>query len=250
MDLPSPSIAIVGASFAGLTLANYLSHSEWNCHVFEAKDEPIQIVGTIRLPSAIQILEELGIGIMSGLIQKNTSLVDRQSFLQTLKGRIKVEYGFRIERIESANNDDNDNDNVTTKKWLRDTKGRRCGPFDCIIITTGLALDSVSTQLILNSDAVIGDARWQYDTWFWDFGRTRVDRGGNIALEDAKELAHSILLVSDLLQKQILPNGICDRIPSKFQPKSCLRRWHTSKTIFVTVLVAVVAQILSTLQKL
>ena len=37
--------------------------------------------------------------------------------------------------------------------------------------------------------AIIGDARWQYEVGFWDFGQRRRKRGGDIAMVDAMELA-------------------------------------------------------------
>jgi hypothetical protein len=233
---PTYSIAIVGAGFAGLTLANYLSDSK--CEVLEAKDEPIPIVGTIRLHSAVRVLQEWGL-FRPGLTTPNdSSVVHRQSFLQTLRVHAKIVYGFRIKRIDQQDHG---------KRFLIDTRDRRRGPFDCIVMANGLSFDAVSTQLILDCDAVLGDARWQYDTWFWDFGRTRVERGGDIALEDARELAHAILSSG---QQQITSSELRGRIPCKFRPKSHLRRWHTSKLIFMAVVATVVARFLSTLNKI
>jgi thioredoxin reductase len=53
-------VAIVGAGFAGLTLANYLSTHRWPCvESLDAKSEPIPIIGTIRLPHAKKVVEEV-----------------------------------------------------------------------------------------------------------------------------------------------------------------------------------------------
>ena len=230
------SIAIVGAGFAGLTLANYLSNSQ--CIVFEAKDQPIPIVGSIRLPSVFRISHELGL-LIPGLMRRyDGSLVDRQAFLMALRAHATIEYGYTVERIKQT---------AQGRRWLVDTRGRRHGPFDAIIVANGLSFDSGSTQLILDCDAVVGDARWQYDVWFWDFGRTRVDRGGNIALEDAKELAQAILSYN--MERQITPNELRERIPFKFRPKSYLRRWHTSRYLFTAFVVVLIARLLSTLKK-
>ena len=232
------AIAIVGAGFAGLTLANYLSDIQ--CIVFEAKDQPVPIVGTIRLPSVFRISQELGLLIpgLKRLYDISSQLVDRQAFLKALRAHATIEYGFTVERIKQ---------DAQGRRWLMNSRGRRHGPFDAIIVANGLSFDAVSTQLILDCDAVVGDARWQYDMWFWDFGRTRVDRGGNIALEDARELAQAIL--SCIIQKQKTPNELHEGIPFKFRPKSDLRRWHASKCLFTAFVAVLIARLLSTLKK-
>ncbi len=220
------SIAIIGGGFSGLTLANYLS-KHCRCQVLEAKEEPIPIVGTIRLPLARKVLQELDIFDSSIFVNYHDDTVDRQSFLNLLRGKIMIHYSCRIVRI--------DHRMENKQYWLLDDQDQRHGPFDCVVATNGLCFGpSVSAQ----ASAVLGDARWQYDTWFWDFGRCRIQRGGNIALSDARELG-TTLLGNDRVH-----------IPTKFQPKSLHHRWYASKLMLMGAVVAILVRIFQNLEKI
>lgn len=238
-----PSIAIVGAGFAGLTLANYLSEVA-DCHIFEAKEEPIAIFGTIRLPVANEILDELN---LSEAKSRGEVLIHRQHFLKLLRSRALISYGHRIEQI-TLSDSSSDLKEVGAIRWLQDSQGQLLGPFDCIIVACGLSYDARSSQLMKKADAVVGDARWKYDVWFWDFGRTRVQQGGNIALQDARELARAIM--SDLKEVTLPPDSLCEAIPHKFRPRSNLGRWHQSKLLVFAILVAFLGRFLSIVKKI
>jgi hypothetical protein len=255
------SVGIVGAGYAGLTLANYLAGTTGtsddddddgplcHCRVLEAKDEPIPIVGTIRLPHASQVLHDLQLKMIHHTANSifpnntNTDTVDRQAFQRLLRKNISVEYSCRIARIERRRHD---------KYWLIDSTGRYHGPFDCVVVANGLCLGKNSSALGGHPpSAVLGDGRWQYDTWFWDFGRQRIQRGGDIALCDAMELAQALIAsiqawsdnkaISPLLQ-----------IPTKFQPRPTTfhHRWHTSKLVSFCAIVAILFRILLGLEKI
>lgn len=269
------SIAIIGGGFSGLTLANYLVAGTvagtCQCRVLEAKEEPIPIVGTIRLPHARQVLEELNLlndnakESSSLYINRNagTELVDRQAFQRLLRKNISVEYSCRIFRIERRHNG---------KYWLicdddgyDDDKGqerKQHGPFECVVVANGLCIGKSSPTFLAGDppSAVLGDARWQYDTWFWDFGRQRIQKGGDIALCDAIELAQALLpsiqawlSLSDENNKAIVNNNPLLQIPHKFQPRPSTifhHRWHASKLVFFCAIVAILFRILLGLEKL
>ena len=133
----STRIAIVGAGFAGLTLANALQQHQQeqqrqqeqneddrskyqrkkiSFELFEAKDEPIPIVGQIRLPHGQRILEQLNLPTPptpsflpirdqstsnNKKDKNNTFIVQQQVFLQILRQQLvnKIHYGCRITDI-------------------------------------------------------------------------------------------------------------------------------------------------------
>ena len=249
------SIAVIGGGYAGLTLANHLQSSPDKriaCRVFEAKDEPVPIVGTIHLPLARQLLQELGfLSLQQQDVFRGPDLVDRQAFLRLFRTKISMEYSRRIVRVEECCRPGSKEEQY----WLWDDQRGRHGPFHCIVDATGLSFASNQHRLPATS-AVIGDARWQYDTWFWDFGRRRIQRGGDIALHDARELA---LTLRQSSIEQSSSNGGNDgrgwkfEVPTKFQPKpitSWRYRWHTSRVIFFGIILAIISRILVGLEKI
>lgn len=250
------SIAIIGGGYAGLTLANYMqTMNRIQCYVLEAKEEAIPIVGTIRLPHARPILQELGLlEDNESSIFQGVDLVDRQRFQGLLRSNITIEHSCRIVRMEE--------EKVRGGTCLWDTQGRKHGPFDWIILATGIWVSNDSSVLVTSEKtpsfqqgapvtAVLGDARWQYDTWFWDFGRQRIQKGGDIALYDAQELAHCIM--------QSIGKGDDFRpehltVPSKFRLKTMASlwhyQWHASRIVFFSVLVSIFVRLLLALEKI
>ena len=247
----SPSIAIIGGGFAGLTLANYLSSKHYECIVLEAKEEPIPIIGTIRLPLAFTVLKELNLAQDPSLSQSlvhNNDQMDRQLFLNLLRQRLVIRYSCRVERIDVSIIMENQHNNHSKKTHLVwDDQGRSHGPFDHVVAANGLCLKSL--PWFQQVSAVVGDVRWQYDTWFWDFGRQRIQRGGNIALADARELAQAFLSILTLTEATTNP---LVQIPIKFQPQHHHRhhRWHTSRLVFLSIVVAFLCRMVLTLERI
>lgn len=264
------NIAIIGGGFAGLTLANYLVSKErpntTNCQVvvLEAKEAPIPIIGTIRLPVAATIIKELNLDWVEDATAESLSqsvspvhslsndyLVDRPLFLNQLRKRIAIQYSCRVERIETISMESSDNQhshNHSKKKYLVwDEQGHKYGPYDLVIAANGLCLKSV--PWFPQVSAVVGDVRWQYDTWFWDFGRQRIQRGGNIALEDARELAQAIITG---MSTGLTADSWSLHIPIKFQPKHHhhRHRWHTSRLVFLSIVVAFLCRMILTIERI
>jgi 2-polyprenyl-6-methoxyphenol hydroxylase-like FAD-dependent oxidoreductase len=227
-DDPSKSsrVAIVGAGFAGLTLANYLSTHQWPCvELFDAKSEPIPIIGTIRLPHAKKVLEEvLGLQgippsnsidhthrhppslVLQG--QVHGQVVPREDFLNGLRQNVTIRYSCRIVRVEQQRSmiDDDDDDGAQYFMMI-DDKGQSHGPFDVVVAADGLFGQEWNSSSTMT--AVMGDARWQYDMWFWDFGQTRIQRGGDIAICDGLELG----------QRLVKGEALGDKFAAKARPR-------------------------------
>jgi 2-polyprenyl-6-methoxyphenol hydroxylase-like FAD-dependent oxidoreductase len=199
-------VAIIGASFAGLTLANYLSKnsSTVGYQLFESKSEPIPIIGTIQLPHAKQVLQALGIAMDSSSTSTSTSTdgssrFSREDFLNRLRNQISITDSCRIvqivrrKKMMGGDCDAEDNDYYY---YVHSDKGQEYGPFHVVVAADGLFGqdfddDDDDNRMI---SAVIGDARWYQDVWFWDFGRKRIQQGADIAICDGIELGRMLLL--------------------------------------------------------
>ena len=183
-------VGIVGGGFAGLSLARYLDiHATGNLEycVFESKsDVPERLIGPFSLPNLHAILSELRLSSEIERVQfvnyddtperptSNTNLVMRDMFLTLLREKVRnIEYDSRIVHMTFEQTNPS-----TIFLW---SQSRKFGPFDMVVLATGiispLARDGVDNVIF------IGDKRWCRDRW-WDFGSTRVGRGGQIALED------------------------------------------------------------------
>jgi hypothetical protein len=178
MTMDKPQIAIIGAGFAGLTLANYLHDRSIGYVLFESKqEEPNYFVANFALPSGKDVFRAIG------LVWKcSHSTVPCNEILDSLRERITI-LNSSIVKIENG--------------LLVDQQGGRHGPFRIIVAANGVK----STFRMFNQDNVnekvnvllIGDARWAADVW-WDFGLTRVSKGANTAMQDAIKLGAELLL--------------------------------------------------------
>ncbi|KAL7579216.1 hypothetical protein ACA910_011380 [Epithemia clementina (nom. ined.)] len=116
--------------------------------------------------------------------------------------------------------------------------------------------------------AIIGDARWQYQVPFWDFGQRRRSRGGDMALVDAMELSQIIIASHKHNQNPITPNNNNNHHPqdtntandndsealmtacSKFHPRFQLNAQRTMMlgNLFVILVVMAIAIAASSLR--
>ena len=190
-------IAIIGAGFAGLTLANYIQKNggdKWSCQVFESKEKPIPIVGTFRLPSWIgNILQQLEISIP---LKEDDTLseeifISRQELLALLRKDVPIQFSCHVQDISKEN---------VGNSYLKTSTSKRIGPFNLVIAANGLSFGEkdLSPKWKQDCDAIIGDCRWYQNLW-WDlFGFTRIQRGGAIAIEDGFKLGQRLIAKQDL----------------------------------------------------
>ena len=181
-----PTVAIVGAGFAGLAAAVSLRRREnltQEIVLFERQDvQAGSIHGDIYLPNGRECLQRLGMeGTWKALTKESgqadhVSRKDLQSELRNALGG-SIQYASCVTGIEE--------DRVTGKIFCI-LKEERVGPFDIVVGSDGVR------SLFRGSNhrrvALIGDSRWAEDRFF-DFGRKRTVCGADTALTDGIDFA-------------------------------------------------------------
>jgi 2-polyprenyl-6-methoxyphenol hydroxylase-like FAD-dependent oxidoreductase len=183
-NIETSSIAIIGASYAGLTLANYvvLHSPRTKLQIFESsKSIPGRFIqGFFNVPNYRHILKQIKLKYNGD---------SRDEIIHTLwSDRVKsvIKCMQKVVKIERQHFSDElyilvqDGDSMQQKRY---------GPFDFVIGADGVL--SICRQSPLEGVLVIGDARWVRSRWY-DFGFQRINSGGDIAMMDACELGHLI----------------------------------------------------------
>lgn len=187
-------VAIIGAGFAGLVLANYLEQhtTTHTTLVLESRNEPIPIIGTFRLPKLItkSLFSEIGIHVGKDT-EDEEIFVSRQDLLAKLRKNISIQYSCHVTQVYTKNE----------KLYLsaKNKSTELLGPFDIVVAANGLSLNR-GQQLLFSpsvaacaNTAIIGDSRWYHTVW-WDlFGFTRIKMGGAIAMMDGLELGERLV---------------------------------------------------------
>ena len=201
------AVAIIGAGFAGLTLANYLElqqegrrqkpeyptknseNPRWTYALFESRPAGVSVVGTICLDSARHVLEELCLfevacsasPVFPKYNDDDYKEVSRESFLDLLRKRAKIRWSSRVVDVieESSSKRGSLRDNQTPNYYIV-TEGNGCkrtkhGPFNLVVVANGLSFRGEATkalrQKLKASSSIIriGDSRYQYDRSWWEF---------------------------------------------------------------------------------
>ena len=191
MSSKSTPIAIIGGSYAGLTLANVLHLHSFPYVIFDCKSLPFTHVlggAGFNVPSFATVAKKLELKVA----EHDRSLT-RGDVIDALLERVKSNFAtsHRVVRIEekaglfylhiassppySSPNDKN-NRNVM-------------GPYRSAIGADGV-LSKVRTSALRNT-YLIGDARWVNDRWY-DLGLQRIKRGADMAMIDGLELGEAI----------------------------------------------------------
>lgn len=223
-------VAIVGAGFAGLTLANYLHHTcdkknskkiHYECLVFESKGQPIPIVGTFRLPLHVftHVLEPIQqmradakidkssnmppIGVDDSSGRKTCLLISRPQLLTWLRTSVPIQNSASVEAVRTIPPISTGKGDEAYVLSIRSSDGElsEVGPFDILVVASGFSLgrtgqaktSSNKDDWKLNCTAIVGDARCSRHTW-WDlFGQTRIQKGGAMAMMDGMKLGKRIV---------------------------------------------------------
>ena len=243
-------ILIIGAGYAGLTLANFLladnedqkrkQHQQQRCwHVTivdqlhpprstantgsttETSSSGSVIHGSINVPVAkksvlpqlpggkawlesIQSCQHHGCATV-----KDDGALPEQELLDFLRRQVPVKYLCQVQEFLHG-----ENDHTHSSGTIDETQPPRlyarvldrstnntttCGPYDWIIVADGaLSRFRQYRRRYKNARVLcwIGDAAWVHGRW-WDFGYRRLQRGADLAMQQAAQVAKVLLTNSD-----------------------------------------------------
>ena len=248
-EISSP-IAIIGASYAGLTLASTLKQksSSITFTIFDSKTLPFTYVtggDAFNVPSYFSVATKLALQTSQQPIRGLT----RQDVIESLLERVKQHLivGTRIERIEERNHlfylhtrrKSQSSDDGTSTATIASDSYRIYGPYQCVIGADGVR--SVCRTSALNGTYLIGDARWVNDRWY-DLGLRRIDRGADIAILDGFELGETFLRAMET------ENENCDcstkAFPLAIRAKFCARQIQLARlTRLISVVMVFIAMV-------
>jgi 2-polyprenyl-6-methoxyphenol hydroxylase-like FAD-dependent oxidoreductase len=192
-----PQIAIIGAGYAGLALANLLIGDKcYDVTLFEGLHRPPDeggLVGTISLPCLTKYFRKLGWAIPDNDCHAVPEEKVRKRLRKSVDSCIRywhVCYSLQ----ESADG------HVTLLLWYRKTD--ECFEstihYDLVVVCNGVRSERLLKQSSLHSACnrvvLLGDAR-HVD---WDFGKRRLQQGANQAILDAMEFGDILLEFEDL----------------------------------------------------
>ena len=217
-----PLIAIIGASYAGLTLANILHMHNIPYVIFDSKSLPFTYVmggggTTFNVPSYKKlIVKKLELDTTNTSTHCNTEeeeekgWLTRQDVIESLLQRVqsKLITCTRIVHIEHKSSEgfylhsspSSSSSSSQQQRQSQQQQHHSCeihGPYKYIIGADGV-LSQVRTKAF-HSTYLIGDARWAQDRYY-DLGYQRIKMGANIALLDGLELGQ--MLVYDMMEKR------------------------------------------------
>jgi hypothetical protein len=242
------SIAIIGAGYAGLSLANLLQLMNqetkkgdstvtsptdlFSVVLLDALHPPSPLTGDLCVPHAKHLYKALG----WKWTFENDTVIPEEALLQDLRRSADIQYQRYCYKIEPQQ-DPNSNTKLSLLVWNRkkDECFRYPSTFDVVIICNGVRSSKLVGQVlqIMPSCFIpslfynehdqrlarmmegrilfLGDARW---TPWWDFGRHRITQGANQALHDAMQVSQ--LLRQELLVRRqqkceqgVQPVGLC-----------------------------------------
>ena len=227
-----PSLLIIGAGYAGLTLAQELSSSSssYRFDVVDRLHPPNSsgvVNGTLRSPFAKKWFQqrlhrrECDPNALVDLrhVLQDDDRVPEQALLTLLRYNIPVHYRHCVTKITQKSyrwyvelqiDSDDDDDDVMSTTW---------GPYDWMVVADGTrsAFRRQSTLHKNHQLLVIGDAQGQ--PW-WDLGLTRLQRGADTAMRHGHQVARALLA---LRQQNNDTTEECRQILDQFRPHA---RWR------------------------
>ena len=210
-----PPIAIIGASYAGLTLANILHKHDIPYIIYDSKSLPFTYVmgggGTaFNVPSYKKLivkkleLDTTNTSTHCNKEEEEEGWLTRQDFIESLLQRVqsKLITCTRIVHIEHTSSEGFYLHSSSSKqRQSQQQQHHSCeihGPYKYIIGADGV-LSQVRSKA-LHSTYLIGDARWAQDRYY-DLGYQRIKMGANIALLDGLELGQ-MLVYDNMMEKR------------------------------------------------
>jgi hypothetical protein len=212
------SASVVNNSNSNTTTTTTTTAAKISYRIFESKDRPIPIIGTIHLPSARAFLQQVDLwddAVAAGVFAKSSQSQDdddddvdgdhskyadirRENFLELLRKRVvEIQTDCRIVDVvvttTNTANPSAGNQSPPTYMLVDDGNGTKYGEFDLVVLADGL----FGERTLLRHPCVaarIGDCLWYSDrpVW-WDFGTTRIRQGADQAIRDAMELGEQLI---------------------------------------------------------
>ena len=198
-------VAIIGAGYAGLTLARSLQYPQAvsidgrpvEVIVLEARDslDGIEVGGDLIVPQGEKVLQQMGLSSQWAAMRTSESSVPRQALQLVLARSLRpgtLQCGCSVGWIEEAEDDQ-------LILGIRGRNGERhgsMGPYNLVVLAPGMSQSPIQTWASLWQQSaarilVVGDAQWAQGRW-WDLGLARIRRGADIALWDGQELAQCL----------------------------------------------------------
>jgi hypothetical protein len=230
-DTSALRVAIIGAGFAGLALANVLEQRavvqqndgvpqhdneeslaagnscdngipDISYRLFESKSHPIPIIGTIRLPYAKEFLQRMDMmddAVSAGVFPKDNTLGENDSNYTDVSREIFLDLLRKNLKMDSGCRIIDVRCQEYSKKGAKyavvTDDGTAYGDFDLVVLADGLFGEKSLLQN-QNIAARIGDCHWFSENLiWWDFGTTRIRQGANTAIRDAMKLGQLLLRV-------------------------------------------------------
>ena len=215
-DITTLPVAIIGASYAGLTLANVLHQHSIPYIIFDSKQSFTYVTGDLNLPSWNTIAKKLE------LETNDNDWPSRQEVIESLLNRVKpnVQCSQRIVQIEKRMGCF-----YLHSMQISHSHGEITihGPFQSVVGADGVL--STVRAYALNETYLIGDARWSKDRWY-DFGLRRVKQGANLAMLDGLELGQEMVTMRSSCTHSmatVVTKKFCAReISSRRMKKRCI----------------------------
>lgn len=226
-------LLIIGAGYAGLTLANCLqvqaaSRRRHEFHIdiidrLHPPDPERYIHGSIQSPYVKELLAKImaldseyldptRAQMLLDNLQQSMFRAPEQELLSLLRENVPVNYRYEASRIVLRNG--LLYAHVHLRKSDDSNWDKLMGPYDWIIVADGALSCFRSLNIPTNRLLVIGDAQGQ--PW-WDFGRTRLQRGADIAMRHGDQVASLLLEWTE--NRHIHPAAL-----NKFRPH--IRWWQ------------------------
>ena len=193
-DVDDCKVAIVGGSYAGLSLANVLHLNSISCTIFDRRTLPFTHVmggNGFNVPSLQMIQDRLE--LRKPINDGKSQMLTRKGVIDSLSERVidkSLLPAHCVVRIIKDVTSFYIVTELTTNNGENKAFQQRHGPFDIVVGADGV----LSTCRITAHTGVflVGDARWVNDRWF-DLGLRRIDRGADIAMGDGSQLGEAIL---------------------------------------------------------
>ena len=256
-----PTLAIIGASFAGLTCAHALlkgiaDDNEQQVQVILIEEGPgdkasSYITNEIKLSTrANHILSKI-IGIS---LSEDDRPEQRSALLKKMRSGIvttRIRYATRVDSIVPQHHSSKSKNHATNTTRIelhlsssslkQDNNSTTSSILCCDTVVVANGVGSSFRTYNRNNIYVIGDARWVPDVWY-HFGISRLNRGASTAIEDGMELANYLLCLLQSKKQHQMSNQPVNmkRMERKYSSIHIQRRVRIRRGFYFCVLMLIV----------